>query len=414
MTGSVSTRYAFRSLRRNFRRTLLSVIGVGIGVGVGLFAISFIRGEETMMVGAAAAGGIGHLRVAAPGWSERREDTLRLDDWGGELERLRGTEGVRIAAPTARTAGLLGLGTRSAYVTLTGVDASVEQEALRYVRNIVEGRYLEPAERGAIVLGRAPARRLDAEIDDELVVTTVDAAGEMQSRLLVLVGIAETGSRDIDMTIAHVALEDLEALSGRPGAADISLLLDDVHVVDAMAIELAGRLHGDNELLTWKEVSPELRAGLEGDQAFYDLSIFIVLLVVLLGVASAQLTGVLERRKEFAVLAAIGMRRLSLVKIVLIEGFALGLLSALAAMAWVAPLLWKLARDGVDMSSMMGSEEGFAFGNVLIDPMLYPDFGVWLIPAAFFLAMVATITASLYPAWFASRSDPATALRVDR
>ena len=414
MIGNVSTRYAFRSLRRNLRRTLLSVIGVGIGVGVGLFAISFLRGEQTMMVSIAAAGGLGHLRVAAGDWSERRDDALRLDDWEEELARLRATEGVRIAAPQARTAGLLGMGTRSAYVTLTGVDPSVEQEALRYVRDVDEGRYLDPDERGAIVLGRASARRLDARIDDELVVTTVDAAGEMQSRLLVLVGIVETGSRDIDATIAHVALEDLEALSGRPGAADISLLLDDVNGIDDMAVELRAGLRGGNELLTWREVSPELRAGLEGDQAFYDMSIVIVLLVVLLGVASAQLTGVLERRKEFAVLAAIGMRGYSLVKIVLIEGFALGLLSALAALAWVTPFVWKLATDGVDMSSMMGSDEGVAFGSVLFDPVIYPSFGAWLIPAAFFLAMVATITASLYPAWFASRTDPATALRVDR
>lgn len=414
MTGSVSTRYALRSLRRNLRRTLLSVIGVALGVGIGLFAIAWIRGQESMTIGAAAAGGIGHLRITPAAWAERHDNTLRLDDWAGEIARLRRTEGVEVAAPRARVSGLLGLGTRSVHVTLTGVDARVEQRALRYVRTVAEGRYLEPDERGSIVLGRTHARRLGAELEDELVVTAVDSAGELRSRLLLLVGIVETGSREIDATIAHVALEDVGELSGRAGAAEITVLIDDVHAIDEMAAQLRGGLEGGNELLTWREVSPELAASLENDGAFYDMSIAIILLVVLLGVASAQLTGVLERRKEFAVLAAVGMRGYSLVKIVMIEGFALGTLSALAALSWVAPLVWKLGRDGVDLSGMMDSDEGWAFAGVLLDPMFYPDFGAWLVPTAFFLAMVATITASLYPAWFASRTDPATALRVDR
>ena len=412
--GGVSTRYALRSLVRNLRRTLLSVIGVAVGVGIGLFAIAWIRGQETMTIGSAAGGGVGHMRITPAGWADHRDHALRLDEWAEELARIRAVENVTVAAPRARTSGLLGLGTRSAHVTLTGVDPNVEQGALRYVRNVAEGRYLEEGEQGTIVLGRALVRRLDAAIDDELVVTTVDADGEMQSRLLVVVGIVETGSREVDATIAHIALPDIAELSGRDGAAEITILIDNLHEIEETAEALRGGLHGGNELLTWRETSPELRAGLEGDAAFYDMSIFIILLVVLLGVASAQLTGVLERRKEFAVLAAVGMRGFSLVKIVLIEGFALGVLSALAALAWVSPLVWKLATDGVDLSQMMESEEGWAMGGVLFETMIYPDFGAYMIPMAFTLSMIATITASLYPAWFASRTDPAQALRVDR
>jgi ABC-type antimicrobial peptide transport system permease subunit len=139
-----------------------------------------------------------------------------------------------------------------------------------------------------------------------------------------------------------------------------------------------------------------------------------VLFVVLLGVASAQLTGVLERRKEFAVLAALGMRGFQLVRVVVTEGVLLGTAGGLAALAWAAPILRGWARDGVDLSAMMPGGEGIAFGGVLIDPIYYPAFGAWLLPAALGLSLVATILASLYPAFFAARTDPASALRVDR
>src|SRR5690606_33714671 len=133
--------------------------------------------------------------------------------WREVLERARSMDGVAVATPRATVGGLLGLGTRSAHVRLTGVDARTEPRALRYVREVGEGRYLRPGERDAVVLGRAAADRLGAELEDELVATVVDRQGEMQSALLTVVGIVRTGSQAIDSSLAHVALEDVEQLS---------------------------------------------------------------------------------------------------------------------------------------------------------------------------------------------------------
>lgn len=411
---SVSARYASRSLRRNLRRTLLSLFGVAFGVGIGLLAIAWIRGLEALFVDASAGGGIGHVRVVPDGWRERRSDDLRLPEWREALSHARSLDGVEVATPHASASGLLGLGTRSAHVRLTGVDASTEQRALRYVREVAEGRYLRPGERNAIVIGRAVADRLGATLDDELVVTVVDREGEMQSALLVVVGVVRTGTRAIDATVAHVALEDVEHLSGREGAGDVTVLLSDVGDLERARAALASRL-ASGEVLTWMDVAPELRANLESRSAFMTLAVIIVLFVVLLGVASAQITGVLERTKELAVLAALGTRSTQLVRIVLTEAVILGTAGALGALAWAAPLLHRWSTDGIDLTKMMQSrDEGIAFAGVLIDPIFHPAFGAWAVPAAFALSLTATIAASLYPAWFVSRTDPASALRADR
>ena len=55
---------------------------------------------------------------------------------------------------------------------------------------------------------------------------------------------------------------------------------------------------------------------------------------------------------------------------------------------------------------------GFAFGSALVEPIIYVDFGWWMVPYVFLVALGATIVASLYPATFAARTDPAVALRV--
>jgi len=418
MIRSVTTRYALRSLRRNLKRTLLSAIGVAFGVGIGLIAISFVSGQMSMLYDAAARGGVGHLKVAPAGWNESRRTELRLDDFEAQLAAVRAVEGVRLAAPHAGARALLALGTRSVQVTLSGVDPTVEQAALRYVRELDEGDYLaNDSELGPrqIVLGRSLVTRLDAEVGDELVVTSVDDEGEIQSALVVLVGVADVHNRQINDGISQVPLAMIEQLTGRPGATDISIVLDSYHDIERVQPRIVEALRSDNEALDMFEVSSEIRAGKAKSDGYTVAMLLVILLVVLMGVMSAQLTSVLERRKEFAVLAALGMRSRNLIAVLLTEGLALGVLSAAFAIAWAGPIVASWAAHGVDMSGLVqGEDTGVAQGSVLMELVFYPEFGLGFFVTAISLAVGATLVASIYPAVFASRTDPASALRVDR
>jgi lipoprotein-releasing system permease protein len=189
--------------------------------------------------------------------------------------------------------------------------------------------------------------------------------------------------------------------------------VDNPRSIDAVQERMRGSVGSGDVLLTWLEASPDMRAGMAKGDGYTRAMLSIILLVVLLGVMSAQLTGVLERRKEFAVLAALGMRGRHLATVLLAEGVVLGVVSAVLALAWAGPLIYSMATNGVDLSGAWGPE-GVAMGGVLLRPLVYPAFGPFLFVAAFALSLVATMVASLYPAWYATRTDPAAALRVDR
>jgi ABC-type antimicrobial peptide transport system permease subunit len=59
---------------------------------------------------------------------------------------------------------------------------------------------------------------------------------------------------------------------------------------------------------------------------------------------------------------------------------------------------------------MMG--KNYAFAGLIVEPVIYGDLGLWILPEAFLIGLLATILASLYPAWYAAQTDPAVALRV--
>jgi ABC-type lipoprotein release transport system permease subunit len=408
--GFVGTRYAVRSVTRNLRRTLLSVAGIAVGCILALVMESLNRGRGELFARAGASGGIGHVRVVPAGWRERRDTRLRLADWHADLQAARLLPGAAIVTARARAQALLAVGTHVVPVELVGVQPDVEPRTFRYVQTLQRGRYLRTGEAGTLVVGKAIADRLSAEPDDEIVATTVGPNGDIQSGLFRLVGIVATGTDDTDMAVCQVPFADLERLTGFAGAGEVSIVLDDYRETEHARTQLAGRVAGGDDVMTLSEMAPDVEGHFKQDTVFTRFISGIILLIVLLGVASAQLAAVLERRREFAVLSALGMSGPRMIRLIVQEALLLGAGGATLAIAVGLPLVWKLAHTGLDFRSYLGG--AYAFQGVLFDPIVYGDFGWWIVAYVSAIAMGATIVASLYPAWYAARTDPAVALRV--
>lgn len=410
MIRGVSAKYAFRSLLRNSRRTILSVLGVGVGSALGLLAAAWIAGSTEMQVRAVAESNGGHLRVVPREWPDNRENSLRLAGADTAYEAVGRLPGVKATPRRARANGLLAFGTRTTGVEVLGVDPDVEKAANRIVlKGRIEGRYLEPDDPGAVVIGRVIAKRLDVELDDDLFVTLV-GRDEIQSAMLRIVGILETGSRAIDAATCHVTLAELEKITGFTALGEIGILLEDYKRIEATQTALAPQLAPGDIVITWKEINPGVAGGVEGDKAFTRLLIGIIIIVVSLGIAAAQLTAVLERRTEFAILAALGMKGRHVIALIVIEALLIGFAGAVVALLLGGPLIHYLATEGVNLAGVMG--EDLSFGDVLLDPYMRADFGPWLIIYALGLSIFATVAASIYPAWLATRVQPADALRM--
>lgn len=407
MIRSVSAKYAMRSLLSHPMRSILSMTGIGVGCAMALFAMSYVGGEAEWQIRAVSESGAGHISIVPNGWLEKRENTLRLADWEHALAAARSLPGVKAVAIRARANGLLAFGNRTAGVEVTGADPETESRSNRIVYKAkLEGRYLRPDDSGVVVIGRTLARRLDVGLDDDLYVTMA-GRDEIQSAMLRIVGILETGSRDIDAAICHVTLTDIERMTGYPGPGEISILLTDYRLIESDRKDLAARLSGSNTVITWEDSNPGLAANVKGDTVFMNALAGIIVIVVALGIASAQLTTALERRHEFAVLSALGMRGGQVVGLVALEALVVGVAGALVALALGGPLTYYLSTHGINFASLIG--EGF--GNVLLDPRMYCVFGPWIIWYALAISVTATALVSVYPAWLATRVDPAEAMR---
>ncbi len=120
--------------------------------------------------------------------------------------------------------------------------------------------------------------------------------------------------------------------------------------------------------------------------------------VAFVGILSALMAVQLERRKEFAVLRALGLTRGQVSLLIMIESAVLGLLAALLAIPAGLAMAWVLT-DAIQFR---------AFGWTMPFLMNATPLGWTLL-----LGVAAALLAGLYPAWQASRHDPAPQLRED-
>lgn len=125
---------------------------------------------------------------------------------------------------------------------------------------------------------------------------------------------------------------------------------------------------------------------------------YLSILVAFIGILSALMAVQLERRKEFAILRALGFTRFQVSQLIITESMIIGFLAALIAIPCGLTLAWVLT-DAVQLR---------AFGWTM--PFLWSANPLYW---TLFQGMAAALLASLYPAWKASRGDPAPQMRED-
>ena len=403
---NISTRLALRNLGRSPRRTLLSILGIGVGCAVALVALALMQRQGESFIQSAADGGTGHLRVVSDTWVKTRDNGERLPEWEAAMKAAVAIPEVVVAAPRARAQALLAMGTRTLDTEVLGVDPKAEPQAYRFVRALAEGRYLEPGDQGKIVLGAKAAKRLDIGLSDRVVVNAVGEGGNVSPQIFRVVGLVNSGAQEIDERLAHVTLADMEAMTGLPGPGEITLVLEDHTQVDDVWEALSPALPVGNALLTWREIARELFTVVVITTGVWGISTLVVILVVLIGDTSAQMATVLERRREFGVLNALGARRSQVMNLLLVEALLLGSAGAILGLMIAGPGVYYLSEEGLRLMA-----ESVDLGSVRFEPLLYARFGFWMVPAAFILSCTSTLLASIYPATLAVDTDPIKVMR---
>ena len=98
-----------------------------------------------------------------------------------------------------------------------------------------------------------------------------------------------------------------------------------------------------NKMLTvvgWQNLNKDLIQGIQADNNSGKIIIFVLYLIISFGVLGTVMMMIAERKREFGVMMAIGMKRNKLSIIVAIEMFFMGTIATIAGIIATAPIIW--------------------------------------------------------------------------
>jgi putative ABC transport system permease protein len=381
-------RMAWRNVWRNRRRTLIALVAIALGLVFLTFMDGSIAGFQQAIFGNAVRLQGGNVQVHAPGYREKskRLPLLPLADAESVVQAARAEPQVLAASRRINTGGFVSSREATMPVVITGIEPEEEAPVGLLADNITQGRYLVGDDQDFILIGRALADRLKVRVSDRI--TLVGRATHEEKRL-VYVSLAEAQT-----------LFDL-----RDQATEVSISLEHVGQEQPVAAALRAALPG-YEVDSWQELNPEMKQSLDVDKQVMNIFGLVVLLIAGVGILNLMLMAVFERTREIGLLAAMGLKRWELLMLFLLEGMLIGLLGTLLGGVLGGLTVSIVGKVGIEFSSAAEMGEMMA----LMGDRLYPRLAINLLLERAVTVAIITALASLYPAWRASRREPAEAL----
>ena len=389
--------------------TLFSVVGLLLGITALITVMSVMNGFEAELRGR-ILGMASHVTLSGPDG--------RLDDWQALEQEVRSHPEVIGSAPFIAGQGLLMFDDAVRGVLVRGVLPAREPEVSSITRNIVIGRFeaLAPGEYG-IVLGKDLADALGAWPGDKVTLVTPQAnvtpAGVMpRLRRFTVVAVFEAGHYDVDGQLALIHLRDAARLY-RYGdqVSGLRLRVEDLFRAAVVGEELADRLPPGGEVSDWTREHASFFGAVRTEQTVMFILLSLVVAVAAFNIVVTLVMVVSDKEADIAILRTFGTTPAAVMAIFVVQGVIIGVLgTALGSVVGVSLAL--------NLQAVVGAIEG-AFGVDFLPAELYyisevPSLLNWNdVYGVVALSLLLCLLAALYPAWRASRVQPAQSLRYE-
>lgn len=405
---------AWRNLWRNRRRTLLTLFSIGFGVFMAVMFTAMQDRNWADMIDLAARLGGGHVTAQHPEYLDTPTLTRTVDN-AARLERL-AVQHQFVDRAVSRIVGQTMLATagESYGAAFIAFDPGAEDAStLAIADSIVEGEMFEGAGDKGIILGERLAKNLGVRLGRKVVYTVTNREGDIVSGLARVKAILRTGAPSVDGGLCLLPIGALrEVLGYGPDeVVQVAVFISDQRRSARVAKGLSAEVGEGVAVLPWFDIQPELAAFIAMKMGGVKFMEILLAVLVSAGIFNVLFVSVLERRREFGILLAIGFRPGQIFRLIMLECLFLGLVGLAAGALITAGPYGYLSSTGIDISAMLG--EGSAeVAGVAMSPILkvgiFPE-NVALIALG---ALAATLAAGLYPAWRAGRIAPVETIRL--
>ncbi len=406
----IGLRYVRAKRRNHFISfiSLISMLGIGLGVMALITVLSVMNGFEKELkeriLGMAA-----HATII--------DYSGDLQDWRTLAQQIQRHPEIIAVAPYFRAEGMLVFDKRVQGSVIRGILPAEEARVSVIAGRMASGRFADLQAGGfGIILGAEAARTLGVLTGDKITLI-VPEAGITPAGLLprlkrfTVIGTFEVGMGEFDSGLALIHLADALTLFRRDAPAGLRLKTADMLRAPAVSRDIMQAIPGRYGVIDWTQRHRNFFKALKTEKTVMAFILALIVAVAAFNIISTLVMVVSDKQADIAVLRTLGVTPGRIMGIFMIQGMVIGvvgiLLGNVAGIALashvetIVPAIERwLNTDFLDASIYYISE--------LPSDLRWRD--VIIINS---VAFIFSLTATLYPAFRASRINPAEALRYE-
>ncbi|EAT13309.1 lipoprotein-releasing ABC transporter permease subunit [Bermanella marisrubri] len=406
---AIGLRYT-RAKRRNHFISFISAIsmaGLTLGVAVLILVLSVMNGFDRELR-QRILGMVPHAAVMG--------EKQGISNWQDVAAQIADRDDVLATAPFIQIQGMMSYRGRVSGVMVTGIEPEWEERVSILPDFIEQGDFysLQPGDYG-VVMGELLARKLGVTLGDKVTLIMPEAsltpAGLMpRLKRFEVTGVFAVGA-EVDANFAYINMQDAARLTRTDGAQGIRLLTDDLFKAPKIVWDLRMDLDGIYGASDWTRTHGNLFQAIKMEKTMIGLLLLIIVAVAAFNIVSTLVMVVTDKQGDIAILRTMGMSQSKIMGVFMVQGSVIGVVGIV-----VGTLLGiLLALTVSDIIAWVEQILGIQFLNANVYFISYlPSELRWMdVVIVTTSGLLLSFLATLYPAYRASKVNPAEALRYD-
>ncbi|MFO7827253.1 MAG: FtsX-like permease family protein [Bacteroidales bacterium] len=400
---------SWRNVWRSKTRSTVIISAIALGVFAGVYTIAFMVGWVNQRINAVINTEISHIQIHHPEYLETNDVHNFIPDIKNIQSSIKEMQNVEAVSQRVLSTCMVSSAETGSGIQLVGINPENEQKVTNIHEKIVDGSYFQDSKNNQIVIGKKLAGKLKVKVRSKVVVTMTEMDGTLTGGAFRVAGIYQTANSAYDEMKAFVRSSDLKKLIKIDQSAghELAILLKENNIEDKLAKKLESE-YPELKVMTWTEIMPDMKMMNESMNLMMYFFVVIILLALGFGIVNTMLMVILERVKEIGMLMAVGMNKLRVFSMILLETIYLSLTGGIIGIVLAVVLTAITNKTGLDLSIW-----GEGLNSLGFEAVIYPEIGFEVVIMVTLLVVLTGILAAIYPARKAIKLNPADALRIE-
>ena len=385
---------AWRNLWRNKRRTMITSASIFFGVIFATIMSSMQEGSYSTMVDNIVKFYSGYIQVFNEDYWENKTINNTYEIADSIIKKIHDIEEITNYSPRLESFALASSSDITKGALVVGIDPEKEDRVTEVSKWLRKGSYLKQDDQG-ILLGADLAKYLKLDVNDTLIILGQGFHGISAAGIFPVRGILEFSSPELNKVIYMELGSCQEFYSAYNRVTSLVVMLKDHYDIPIALKNMNESIYTPYDVMTWEEMLPALVQMVEADRAGGVIMKFILYMIIGFGILGTVMMMIQERRREMGVMVAIGMQRIKLGNILLLETILIGFLGVITGILGSIPIISYYFNNPIRFTG----EAAKAMIDMGIEPLLTFS---WIPPVFYNQALiifVLTLLIGFYPVY---------------